>query len=202
MIRYADEYGFIDDRDFNATDLTTNIKLVILDVDGVLTDGTKKYHRGKPVSKSFHDLDFTAIKVLKARGIHVCFITSDEDNATLAADRHIDCIVSRDSHNRINKVEALERMLEVYKDQGETIQHQEILVVGDDVFDVPLFRICGVSICPYNSPRYVHANATAVMMSHGGSGMVLSILEGFFGPITDADVERVVELDAAEVSGH
>ena len=52
------------------------IKLAILDVDGVLTDGKKTYdNTGLCIYKTFCDKDFTAIKKLKALGISVCFLS-------------------------------------------------------------------------------------------------------------------------------
>ena len=57
------------------------IKLVILDVDGVLTDGKKYYNReGEVLMKTFCDKDWTAIKRFRAMGITVIFPTGDPFN--------------------------------------------------------------------------------------------------------------------------
>lgn len=50
------------------------MKLLILDIDGVMTNGTKVYDDDHNVlSKSYNDKDFTAIKIFKQMGIDVCF---------------------------------------------------------------------------------------------------------------------------------
>ena len=65
------------------------IKLVILDVDGVLTDGKKYYNRdGDVLMKTFCDKDWTAIKRFKALGIKVLFLSGDPFNEKIAKNRN------------------------------------------------------------------------------------------------------------------
>ena len=72
------------------------IKLVILDVDGVLTDGKKYYNRdGDVVMKTFCYKDWTAIKRFKALGIKVLFLSGDPFNEKIAKNRNIDIIINR-----------------------------------------------------------------------------------------------------------
>ena len=67
------------------------IKLLILDVDGVLTDGTKVYDaEHKVLSKTYMCKDFTAIKRFIAAGVQVVMISGDNFNATMANKRNID----------------------------------------------------------------------------------------------------------------
>ena len=72
------------------------IKLVILDVDGVMTDGKKYYDRdGNVVLKNFCDKDWTAIKRFRAIGIPVVFLTGDPFNATILKNRNLPYVVNR-----------------------------------------------------------------------------------------------------------
>ena len=72
------------------------IKLLILDVDGVLTDGKKYYNRdGDVIMKTFCDKDWTAIKRFKALGIQVLFLSGDPFNDKIAKNRNIDIIINR-----------------------------------------------------------------------------------------------------------
>ena len=73
------------------------IKLLILDVDGVLTDGRKTYNdNGLGCYKVFCYKDFTAIKRLKSSGVRVCFLSGDENvNRAVANNRDIDFYFSR-----------------------------------------------------------------------------------------------------------
>jgi 3-deoxy-D-manno-octulosonate 8-phosphate phosphatase (KDO 8-P phosphatase) len=175
-------------------------KLLVLDVDGVLTDGTKIYQSGKPMYKRFNDKDFTAIKLLKARGIHVCFLTADSSNRQLAADRQIDYFNSRDVDNRIIKKARLEEIKEFYMDADPTMTIQDmedVWVVGDDIFDVEMFDGC-ISFCPADAPNYVRARAYKVLNSRGGEGVVVEIVDRFLRPATKEEISKMLELDSHE----
>jgi len=88
------------------------IKLLILDVDGVMTDGKKYYDREGTVRlKTFCDKDWTAIKRFRALGINVMFLTGDGYNVEIANNRNIDVIVTR------NKEKA-DYLPEICKDYG------------------------------------------------------------------------------------
>ena len=68
------------------------IELLVLDIDGVLTDGKKYYGLdGLPFAKTYCDKDFTAIKRVRGAGISVCFLSGDERvNKAMAKNRNID----------------------------------------------------------------------------------------------------------------
>ena len=109
-----------------------NIKLIALDVDGILTDGSKLYDSsGNSTFKKFNDIDFTAIKVFKALGVEVIFITGDASNSWLAEKRNVKTYVTRlKDGSSISKEKVLNRHL---KETG--IKHDEVWFAGDDVFD-------------------------------------------------------------------
>ena len=78
------------------------IKLVVLDVDGVMTDGKKYYTReGKIVMKQFCDKDWTAIKRFKAMNIPVIFLTGDTFNQAVADKRDIETIISKTEKHKV-----------------------------------------------------------------------------------------------------
>ena len=80
------------------------VKLLILDVDGVLTDGTKVYDKNHNVlSKRFRCKDFTAIKRFMAAGIKVIMLSGDEWNRTMAEKRNIDFICTRGADLSLDK---------------------------------------------------------------------------------------------------
>ena len=168
--------------------------LVVLDVDGVLTDGSKQYVDGKPVAKWFNDKDFTAIKILRAKYVGVCFLTADKNNQALAEDRNIDCFVSRDVGNRIDKLAAMQRVLEHYR-LGE---RDEIWGVGDDLFDVEWLITCDQSFCPYDAASLVQSSVTHVLDTYGGEGVIQEVVERFLSPITKEDIKRLTEIDSHE----
>ena len=70
------------------------IKLIVLDVDGILTDGKKYYNRdGDVVMKTFCDKDWTAIKRFRAMDIPVVFLTGDPFNESIARNINIYVII-------------------------------------------------------------------------------------------------------------
>ena len=112
------------------------IKLLILDVDGVLTDGKKYYNRdGDVVMKTFCDKDWTAIKRFRALGVNVIFLTGDPFNEKIASNRNIDCIVNRKDGKHTDKEDYLQEICETYK-----VTEKEIAFVGDDIFDMGIIK--------------------------------------------------------------
>ena len=88
------------------------IKLVILDVDGVMTDGKKYYDRdGNVVMKNFCDKDWTAVKRFRAIGIPVVFLTGDPFNAKILSNRNLPYVVNRGEGFHRDKVNFLDEIL-------------------------------------------------------------------------------------------
>lgn len=151
------------------------MRLLALDVDGVLTDGTKVYDSsGLPVNKSFCDLDFTAIKKFKELGWRVVWFSADPFNKAVADRRGIDFINCRGSDGQIDKISPL---LDFLKSTG--IDLSDVVFVGDDLFDVPVARLVidggGKSYCPLNAAPHLKRFAE-IISQYGGSGVVMSLL--------------------------
>jgi 3-deoxy-D-manno-octulosonate 8-phosphate phosphatase (KDO 8-P phosphatase) len=122
--------------------------LLILDVDGVLTDGKKYYDStGRAVLKTFCDRDFTAIKKFKAAGWNVIFLSGDSNvNEAIAKNRNIPFYCNRINGEMINKVNFLDRLCKEYKtDINNTVY------VGDDIFDIDLLKAVKWAFCPSNA---------------------------------------------------
>ena len=125
------------------------IKLIILDVDGVMTDGKKYYDRdGNVVTKNFCDKDWTAIKRFRAIDIPVVFLTGDPYNATILKNRNLPYVVNRGEGFHRDKVNFLDDILTEYEcDAKETVY------VGDDLFDMGVMKKIKYSYCPRDAPR-------------------------------------------------
>ena len=107
-------------------------KLIILDVDGVMTDGRKYYDREGTVRyKTFCDKDWTAIKRFRALGLEVIFLTGDPFNVAIGENRKIDVIVNRFSGEHRDKSDYLTKICEDYG-----VQPHEIVFIGDDIFEI------------------------------------------------------------------
>ena len=105
------------------------IKLLILDIDGVMTDGTKVYGLdGLTIGKRYCDRDFTAIKQFKAAGVQVCFLSGDDKvNKAMAENRKTDFYYSRGRE----KTDYLEEFADTYN-----CSTKEMAYVGDDIFEL------------------------------------------------------------------
>ena len=139
------------------------IKLIILDVDGVMTDGTKYYDRdGKVVLKLFCDKDWTAIKRFRAIGIPVVFITGDPYNEMILKNRNLPVVVNRGEGFHKDKVNYLAEVLEDFNCFAE-----EVLYLGDDLFDVNIMKSVGHPYCLLDSPIIVKQNANTLYCKAG-----------------------------------
>ena len=147
----------------------TKIKLVILDVDGVLTDGKKYYRRDGSVElKTFCDKDWTAIKRFKSIGIQVLFLTGDPFNEAIAKNRNIDCIVNRKDGYHKDKADYLPEICEKYK-----VTLNEIVFVGDDIFDIGIMKKVAYKYCPCDAPEEIRDVVDDILQEAGGNNCVM-----------------------------
>ena len=169
------------------------IKLLILDIDGVMTDGTKVYGLdGLTMGKRYCDRDFTAIKAFKAVGVKVCFLSGDDKvNKAMAENRKIDFYYSRGK----NKKDFIPEFEKIYDCKSD-----EMAYVGDDIFDVPIMLSVGYSFCPKNVPDWVKASATWVIKKNSGDNVVSALYEVLVedSSVKLASLEEIEELDKLE----
>jgi len=128
------------------------IKLVIVDIDGVMTNGTKMYDlNGNAIEKSFNDKDFTAIKKFKASGTNVCFLSGDKQvNENMAKNRNIDFYFSRENGN-IDKL----KFIKIFKEKYN-VTEDEMAYIGDDDFDLDIMAGLNHSYCPADASEAVN----------------------------------------------
>jgi len=160
------------------------IKVILFDVDGVLTDGTiwllpapggakpTSSAGGQPLSvsgsstveaKGFHAHDGTAISLARLGGIKVGFVTK-RNSETVALRAH-DLKIDHLYQGMADKVEALERIIAI-----EGINAREVAFVGDDVVDLPIMRRCGLAIAVPNARKEVIDEAHVITEHRGGEG--------------------------------
>lgn len=150
-----------------------SVKLVILDIDGVLTDGTKMYDiNGKCFAKKFCDSDFTAIKRLKANGLNVCFLSGDKTiNEAIAKNRSIDfyhCPKGKDK----------EEFLDFFSDHY-SVTPTEMLYIGDDLFDIKISIAVGFAFCPNNAAYDLKSvcEPDNILDAESGQGVIKELYE-------------------------
>jgi len=175
------------------------IKLVILDVDGVMTDGTKYYDRdGKVVLKIFCDKDWTAIKRFRAIGIPVVFITGDPYNEMILKNRNLPVVVNRGEGFHKDKVNYLAEILEDFN-----CSSKEVVYLGDDLFDIGIMRAVGHPYCLLDSPRIVRQTAN-ILQCKAGENVIMQLfdkleIDGLIKIVSyDEVISKIYELDLKE----
>lgn len=151
-------------------DKVKGLKLLLLDVDGVLTDGKITIDDNGIESKSFNVRDGHGIKLLQRGGVKVGIITGRRSEVVKfrAAELGITIL-----HQGIkNKIEAYEEIL-----AQEGFQDSEVAYVGDDVVDLPVMRKVGFSVAVADASEDLFSYADYVSKHNGGSGAVREVVE-------------------------
>lgn len=160
-------------RFFKAKTITrrlSRIKLLILDVDGVLTDGGLCYSPQGEVMRVFDVSDGLGIKLVQKNGVNVAFL-SGGDIGSIGA-RAFDLGVRWCWCKKADKGTFLSSVL---PDFG--YEKEEIAFVGDDLNDLSVIGEVGLFIAPANSVRFVKKNADYVLTSKGGRGAVREVTD-------------------------
>lgn len=154
--------------------LAQGIKLLILDVDGVLTDNSVIIGLvdGQRVElKGFNIQDGLGLAIFRQSGIPVVWMSGRLSDATML----------RATELKINEVlqlkgaDKLPATLELMKKHG--IEWKEIAFVGDDLADLPVMRRCGLPIAVANAVAEVKECAAFVTRAEGGKGAVREVIE-------------------------
>jgi 3-deoxy-D-manno-octulosonate 8-phosphate phosphatase (KDO 8-P phosphatase) len=147
-----------------------NIKLLLLDVDGVLTDGRLYYGNSGEELKAFNIQDGLGIKLLQQSGIQVGIITGRR--SALLQRRAEELSISPLVQGREDKWAALGELME-----DLTISLEEIAFVGDDLPDLAVIKRVGLGITPANGNSAVASQADWQTEKSGGDGAVREIAE-------------------------
>jgi len=150
------------------------IKLLILDVDGVMTDGGMYFCESGDQFKKFNTKDgMGIIEIQKSNQLQAAIISSafkgeavKQRAALLGIER---CYVGRDK-----KLAVLETWME---EMGISID--EVAIIGDDVNDLPIISQCGFSACPSDAVATVKQKVDVVLTSKGGEGCVRELIDNF-----------------------
>ena len=162
-------------------DALKRIKVVAMDVDGVLTDGRIIMDSNGVETKNFDVQDGFGIVFLKKCGIKTAIISARESG--VVAHRAKDLKIDKVYVGVYPKIGAYEGMLEEFK-----VQDQEVCFIGDDVADVSVMRRCGVAVAVANAVFEVKQIADYVTVARGGQGAVRETVElilqaqGHWGP--------------------
>jgi 3-deoxy-D-manno-octulosonate 8-phosphate phosphatase (KDO 8-P phosphatase) len=153
------------------------IKLIALDVDGVLTDGSFWWGPNGEEWKRFHFADIMGLSRARRAGLILALI-SGEDSPLI--DRLAAKMRITDVHkNSRDKAKALRSLAELHG-----LSLAEVCFMGDDVNDVPALEIAGLAAAPANAQPSVRARCRFVSTATGGNGAVRELIEMLLSEIT------------------
>jgi len=150
------------------------IKLLIMDVDGVLTDGRvwlQSWPDGSAMEiKGFHSQNGVRLKLARAAGLRTGLITGRESAAVTRRAR--ECEIEFVLQGRAEKVPAYEEFL-----RRTGFEENEVAYVGDDLPDIPVMRRVGLAVAVANAAPEVKKAAHFVTTRAGGDGAVSQVVE-------------------------
>lgn len=160
------------------------IRLLILDVDGTLTDGGIYYDAAGNELKKFSVKDGAGIVALRRAGVQVMICTGRECEAVRrrAADLHIEYVFQN-----VGKKAAFLR--EFLEEKG--FSREEAAYCGDDWNDLAAMELCGFVACPADAAAAVKARADYICPQRGGEGAVRGAAEEILR--RDGRLERAVQ---------
>ncbi len=146
------------------------IKMLVLDVDGVLTDGTIVVDERGKESKFFNVLDGHGIKMWKRAGLMAAFLSGRVSGATKQQAEELD--VDFCLEGRRDKLKGLRELLRL-----SGVSLEQIAYVGDDLPDLPVVRCAGFGVAVDGAADEVKDAADYVTKRKGGQGAVREIIE-------------------------
>lgn len=173
-----------------------NVKLIALDVDGTLTDGTLLYSDDGVQAKAFHVADGLGIVMAQAIGLKIAVI-SGRSSRTVER-RMTELKVTDLVQNCGDKAAALKNLLAKYD-----LNPNESAYVGDDINDLPAFSSVGVKIAVANAEGALKAQADWITPRSGGQGAVRDAIneilrrQGRLDEAVQAYLEAVKPAEAA-----
>ena len=146
------------------------IRLLILDVDGVMTDGKVVYSDSGEELKFFDSRDGHGLKMLMRTGIDIAIITGRMSKAVdhRAANLGIEMVYQK----ALNKIEAYEEII-----SRKSLADQDICTVGDDLPDAPLLRRSGLAVAVPGAVDEVRLVAHYTTRHAGGDGAVREVCD-------------------------
>ncbi|MHA1284220.1 MAG: cytidylyltransferase domain-containing protein [Promethearchaeota archaeon] len=152
----------------NLKKLIKKIKLFICDVDGVFTNGSVYLDSNGNEILKFSRIDGKGIELLKEKGIPIAIISSENSEIIKLRMRKL----------KINDIFVGEKekfKIYTYLKEKYSLKDEEICYLGDDIQDLEIIRVVGLSCCPDNAQEIIKENCVYVSPFKGGKGFVRDV---------------------------
>jgi 3-deoxy-D-manno-octulosonate 8-phosphate phosphatase (KDO 8-P phosphatase) len=146
------------------------IKLVIFDVDGVLTDGGLFFGDDGQEYKAFYSRDGLGMKLLQRSGVEIGVITARSSNVVMHRMENLG--IKHVHQGRLDKLSAYHEMIKELN-----LTPEQTAYVGDDVVDLPVMQIVGLAIAVADAHPMVKQHAHWTTQHGGGRGAARDVCE-------------------------
>lgn len=153
-----------------AVSRAARVRLMIFDVDGILTDGSLEYNAEGEAIKTFNVQDGLGIKLLGQTGVKTAIITAR--NSTINAKRASDLGIDHIQQGSHDKKTAFETLLAHFK-----LTAEQAGFMGDDWIDLPVLTRTGFAVSVPNGRAEVRERAHFITHAPGGRGAVREVCE-------------------------
>lgn len=150
-------------------DRAKKVKLLILDVDGVLTDGRIVYDNFGDELKFFNVLDGFGMVLLHQAGIKSAIITAKKTRIVKRRARDMRVALVYSDHK---KLKVYLKLLKKFR-----LKDEEICFMGDDLLDLALMKRAGFAVAPPNAAEEVKNSSHYITSREGGKGAVREVIE-------------------------
>jgi 3-deoxy-D-manno-octulosonate 8-phosphate phosphatase (KDO 8-P phosphatase) len=146
------------------------VRLVLMDADGVLTDGRIIVFADGNEARAYHARDGLAVRIGQSGGLAFGVVSGRRSAAVEARAKELDFV---EIHQKVAAkgacIEAIARR--------RGLRLDEVCFVGDDIVDVPAFRRCGLAVAPADADPEVFPHVHHVGVSAGGRGIVREVVD-------------------------
>jgi len=146
------------------------VRLVLMDADGVLTDGRIIVFADGNEARAFHARDGLAVRIGQAGGLEFGVVSGRRSSTVAARAKELDFV-------EIHQLVAAKGACVLAIAERRGLRGEEICFVGDDLVDVPAFRRCGFAVAPADADPEVFAHVHYVGVSDGGRGIVREVVD-------------------------
>ena len=151
------------------------IKILLTDVDGVLTDGSMYYTESGDEMKKFCTYDGMGFQLLQKLGVKVGIVTTEDKELNRRRAKKLG--LDFDFHGAANKLQIVEDLC-----QKEKISLDEVAYIGDDVNCFELLSNVGIAVCPNNAVYKIKAIPNIIQLNkNGGEGAVREFVDQILG---------------------